>query len=342
MTGEPTEEYTVGCEISVIIKALNEERNIARCIESALAATRDMCAEVILADSLSTDRTVEIASRYPIRIVQLVHAEDRSCGVGAQLGYQYARGAFIYILDGDMELCPGFLERALDILRRDASVAGVAGEVEEMHTDNLEFRNRQTRKGKSMGGGEVAKLNMGGAYRRSALEQVGYFTNRNLHSNEELELGLRLCAKGWRLLRIDVPGIKHYGHTENSVRLLLRRWHSRYAQGVGVLLRSALGKNYFPVVLRHCASSFITIAWWFSLLAIFVAWLAGELDFSVFVFVLLSPLPVMMARKRSVSLGAYTVLAWNILAAGLLVGFFRSTKEPLDAVESQELPVNYR
>jgi glycosyltransferase involved in cell wall biosynthesis len=68
--------------VSVIIKALNEERNIARAIESALAALNKVDGEIILADGGSSDRTVEIASRYPITIVQLTNASDRSCGSG--------------------------------------------------------------------------------------------------------------------------------------------------------------------------------------------------------------------------------------------------------------------
>ena len=44
--------------VSVIIKALNEEKHIARAIESALRAVSTVGGEVILADSASTDRTV--------------------------------------------------------------------------------------------------------------------------------------------------------------------------------------------------------------------------------------------------------------------------------------------
>lgn len=327
------------CEVSIIIKALNEEKNIARAIESALRATQGMRAEVMLADSLSTDRTVEIASRYPIRIVQLLHREDRSCGVGAQLGYQFARGNFVYILDGDMELCPGFLESALEVLRHHARVAGVAGRVEEMHTDNLEFRNRQNRKGKSMGDGEVAKLNMGGLYRRSALEQVGYFTNRNLHSNEELELGLRLRAKGWKLLRLDVPGIRHYGHTDNSLRLLLRRWRSGYVRGAGMLLRSAWGKDYLPGVLRHCASSFVTVGWWVALLLTLFLPIDWSTKLGMLGVLLVLPFLLMAVKKRNLSLGVFSVLTWNIFAAGMLAGLFSPMKSPEALIDARELVV---
>ena len=47
------------CRVSIIIKALNEEKLIAETIESALRAVSRVGGEVILADSCSTDRTVE-------------------------------------------------------------------------------------------------------------------------------------------------------------------------------------------------------------------------------------------------------------------------------------------
>lgn len=325
------------CDVSVIIKAYNEEAHIARAIESALHATHGMRGETILADSLSTDRTVEIARQYPIRIVQLVHGKERSCGVGAQLGYQFARGEFVYILDGDMELCAGFLEVALDVLHRDGRVAGVGGQVEEMHVDNLEFRNRQSRRGKSMGEGEVPKLNMGGLYRRRALDEVGYFTNRNLHSNEELELGLRLRAKGWRLLRLPVPGVRHYGHTDDSMGLLLRRWRSGYARGAGMLLRSAWGKDYLPGVLRHCASSLVSMIWWGALFVtalLPIDW-PTKLVSTAFLFAL--PFLLMALKKKSLALGVFSVLTWNVFAAGLLAGLFSPMKSPEEPVEAREI-----
>ena len=44
--------------VSIIIKALNEERYIATAIESALIALAGLDGEVILADSGSSDRTI--------------------------------------------------------------------------------------------------------------------------------------------------------------------------------------------------------------------------------------------------------------------------------------------
>ena len=63
-------------EVTVGIKALNEEKNICAAIESSLAAVAKVGGEVVLADSCSTDRTVELASKYPVRVVQFADPRE--------------------------------------------------------------------------------------------------------------------------------------------------------------------------------------------------------------------------------------------------------------------------
>jgi glycosyltransferase involved in cell wall biosynthesis len=50
---------------SIYILTYNEELDIAACIESA-----QLSDDVIVVDSISSDRTVEIAAHYPVQIVQ--------------------------------------------------------------------------------------------------------------------------------------------------------------------------------------------------------------------------------------------------------------------------------
>ena len=73
--------------ISIVIKCYNEQDRIASCIESAMAVTHGLDTEIIVADALSTDKTVDIARRYPVRIVQMGHPTDRGCAaISARLG----------------------------------------------------------------------------------------------------------------------------------------------------------------------------------------------------------------------------------------------------------------
>ena len=167
--------------VSIIIKALNEERHIAGVIESALAALDGVDGEVILADAASTDRSVEIARRYPVKIVQLNNVADRSCGAGAQLGFQYSNARYLWLIDADMRLHNGFLPAAIKFLEEHPDVAGVGGILFERETSSLEFEQRSKRVDPDSRPGDVTRLNGTGVYRRAAIESVGYVTDRNLH-----------------------------------------------------------------------------------------------------------------------------------------------------------------
>jgi glycosyltransferase involved in cell wall biosynthesis len=109
---EVTSDSTPGASsgVSGIITCLNEEANIAECIESL-----DWCAEILVVDSFSTDRTVEIAQRYPkVRLFQRTYY-----GGAAQKNWAIdkARNEWIMILDAD-ERCTPDLRREIEALLR--------------------------------------------------------------------------------------------------------------------------------------------------------------------------------------------------------------------------------
>ena len=94
-------EVAAAPRVSLLVKALNEEAKIAACLDAAVREAATVSGEVILVDSLSTDRTVEIARGFPVRIIQFANATDCGCGAAVQLAYQYARSDFVYVLDGN-------------------------------------------------------------------------------------------------------------------------------------------------------------------------------------------------------------------------------------------------
>lgn len=319
-------------KVSVIIKALNEEAHIAVAIESAMAALEGMDGEIILADSLSTDRTVEIAKAYPVRIASLDRAEDRSCGAGGQLGYQYSSGEYICLIDGDMRLYREFLAAAIQYLETNPNLAGVGGIIVEREETSLEYIKRAGGTDPDRRPGLVKRLDCGGVYRRSAIRSVGYLTDRNLHGGEEFDLGARLHAQGWSLARIDRPAIDHFGHEGSAYVLLVRRVLSRVALGAGEGLRAAIGKKHFPFVIRHQGRVFAlwlgVHAWWLCLAAtLFLADTALHLATALAVLVLL-PVTAMVVRCRSVSVGIYSVVAWNSHALCFLPGLLRRRVDP--------------
>ncbi len=317
------------------IKALNEADNIAASLESALAAIEALgpgwTGEVILADSGSTDGTIEIASRYPVTILQLARREDGCCGAGAQLAFQQAEGDYFYLLDGDMEIDREMLVRGVAALQADERLAGVGGNVIERNLTGQEFQVR-AQKAKAFEG-DTDRLDCGGLYRMSALREVGYLADRNLHSFEEFDLGARLLARGWKLARIDHPGVYHFGHKTDGYRLLWRRLKSGYAGGLGEIVRGALGRPHLSVVARRLGPlqmACVVIGWWGALLLSLLT-----RQWAILAALLLIPMAFFTWRRRSVRLGLYSYATCNVLAMGLVSGFFRSRTPP-------DRPLDYR
>jgi GT2 family glycosyltransferase len=329
-------------KISIIIKTLNEEGNVSRAIESSLQAAASLGGEVIVADSGSTDRTVELAMRYPILVVQLSDPKQRCCGIAPQLGFQHSKGKYIYILDGDMELDTNFLKEAIAVLQSDPSIGGVGGIVREMRFDNLEFENRARHflRRQVKHGSDVDCLTGGGLYRRAAIEDVSYISDRNLHGFEEYDLGARLRVKGWRLVRLESHAVDHYSYQLGTYRLLWYRLRAGRLLALGEILRAAIAGKYLKnavVELRPIRFAIGILLYWpmVGVLALgvpSVGWVIALLACAVTL-----PVLAMTARSSSLATGAYSVAVWHLTAANLVLGLARSRKRPNELIDSQIL-----
>lgn len=94
-------------KISVIIPTLNEEKHIGRTLSSLKKQLLDGD-EIIVVDSYSKDRTVEIAKRFGARVLF-----KPRCGIGPAKTYgaSHAKNEIIAMLDADGSPAPDWLER---------------------------------------------------------------------------------------------------------------------------------------------------------------------------------------------------------------------------------------
>jgi len=97
-------------DIAVVILTYNEEPNIAHALESVQGWSR----QIFLLDSYSTDRTLEIASRYPCTIVQN-RFEDYSKQRNFALEHLPISTEWVFFLDAD-ELIPRELKEEISAL----------------------------------------------------------------------------------------------------------------------------------------------------------------------------------------------------------------------------------
>lgn len=312
--------------ISVSIKTLNEAECIEKTIDSIRQQIADYPHKIIVADSLSTDNTQQLASARGVTVVSLTEPGDRCCGVGHQLGYLYSEGEYLLLMDGDMELEKGFIDSAIAFLVDHPEYAGVAGTVEMDDATNYEFKSRKQRLHEIYPLGDCDHLAGGGLYRRSAIEKIGYLTNRNLHAYEEAELGMRLLDAGYKLHRLDTPYFSHTSHTMPTFKLLKYRWRSGYHQAPGELLRSAWGKPYFGYALKMVKNEVIfTLYMLILLIALltFDAEIIGMTLLPLLAFIILKTI-----KNRSLIGGLQSVINLTVLSVGLIKGLSRPMRDP--------------
>jgi glycosyltransferase involved in cell wall biosynthesis len=80
--------------ISAILITLNEEKNLAKCLESLI-----FCKEIIIVDGGSSDQTVEIAKSYAAKV--FVEAEWRGFGIQKSIALSKAQNEWVFSIDAD-------------------------------------------------------------------------------------------------------------------------------------------------------------------------------------------------------------------------------------------------
>jgi GT2 family glycosyltransferase len=208
-------------KVSVVICAFNAERTMEACCES-LTKLRYAPLEIIVVDDGSTDRTAEIAARYPFR---LIRQENKGLSVARNVGIEAATGEIVAYTDSDCVADPDWLTYLVGaMLRHDwvacggpnlsppepslvpACVAVAPGGPTHVlvHDDVAEH---------------IPGCNM--AFRKSALLAVGMFDPQYTSAGDDVDLCWRLQNQGWQIG--FAPGAMVWHFRRNTVKAYLRQ-----------------------------------------------------------------------------------------------------------------------
>ncbi len=270
--------------VSILVPCFNEEAHIATTI-AALSAQAYPDFEIIAIDDGSSDRTPElldalVADHPRLRVVHLEHNQGKANAL--RMGTLAATSDLLVCVDSDATLDRHAVRWMVGHLIDGPRVGAVTG--------NPRIRNRTTLLGR-MQIGEFSAIiglikraqrtygrlfTLSGvicAFRRTALHDVGYWSDRMV--TEDIDISWRLQMAGWDI-RYE-PNALCWILMPETLRGL---WSQRLrwaCGGVEVLLshgRSVLGwkkRRMWGVLLEYLLS----LAWAYVMLTIITLWLVG-------------------------------------------------------------------
>jgi glycosyltransferase involved in cell wall biosynthesis len=329
-------------DLAVVLISRNQEWNIARLIESVLNGTSCVPSrEIALVDSASTDRTTDIARGYPINILRLRPEQHLTPAAGRYVGYKHTTGDLVLFLDGDMELYPGWLEKALRFIRSSPDVAVVTGQIIDLPKTAGPDDKPPLAKTDIDAASEVRQGGGAAMHRRSVLEEVGPF-NPYLYSEEEPELGVRIRHAGYRVLRLHYPIAYHYSDPSGALSTLVGRWRRNLFLGGGQAIRYHLGSEVFwPYFKERGYGCLPILGLMAGLISFLGSFKSGQwVWFSLWLLMLAGVIVGYIYRKRSLYWAVYGLLERTFFADGTVRGFVLKPLNPdsypgrLDVIKS--------
>ena len=188
--------------VGAVVIGRNEGERLKRCLRSILMQIET----AVYVDSGSTDGSVEFARSLGVTVVDLDMSRPFSAGRARNAGFTALTEtrpdvAFVQFIDGDCELCDGWVDRATAFLTERPEYAMVAGRVKERNPENSIY-NELCDMEWNLPVGE--SLSSGGIFmaRAEAFKAVGGF-NAGMIAGEEPEYCYRLRRAGWRIYNLD-------------------------------------------------------------------------------------------------------------------------------------------
>jgi GT2 family glycosyltransferase len=215
-----------------VVVGRNEGERLRRCLVSVLREG----VPCVYVDSCSGDGSADWARTTGVTVIELDRSAPLSAARARNAGFErllrdHPGLEYVQFVDGDSELCAGWLERGTGSLAAESQVGIVCGHVREQDPEasiynlmcDLEWQ-RQPGLISACGGIFLARVTAFGAVR-------GF--RSDVMAAEDDELCLRLRRAGWKILAVDANMVRH-----DAAIMRFRQWWTRarragmaYAQG---------------------------------------------------------------------------------------------------------------
>ncbi len=229
---------TLNHKVSIIVPAYNEEKIIAKSLESLVNQTYQNL-EIIVVDDGSTDRTSEIAKYFEKhsngKKVKVLKKSNGGKASAINHGIRHSTGELIMVVDADSKL----EKNAVKLMERyfiDPNVAAVAGSVYVSNQTNLltKLQALEYIEGLNMVRNGQALLKLVniipgpiGMFRKDALYEVGLYDNDTFA--EDCDVTLKLITRGYKI-DFESDAVAYTEAPEHLLDLIKQRY--RWTRGI--------------------------------------------------------------------------------------------------------------
>lgn len=220
--------------VTVVVPVLNGEATVGDCLTSLTRMDfPPQEREILVVFQPSTDRTLEIVQRHPVRIVV---EERRGVSYARNKGIAESRGKFIAFLDADCSASVGWLRELVKGLSEGSAAAGEAVSfpprtpVERYVAIRKPLWRESTRHGRS----HPWFLFGTAAVRRDVFDRVGVFDTTFPPGAEDIDFCWRFFDAGLEV--VECPKAIAF-HRHRVTRRALWKQHVGYARGQAALSR---------------------------------------------------------------------------------------------------------
>jgi len=220
-------------KVSIIIPAFNEEKSMARTIESITASDypKDKF-QIIVVDDGSKDKTLEIARRYKSKLVEVYTKENGGKGTALNFALRKCKGDIIFTMDADTFVAPHSVKEMTRYFKN-PNVMSVSPSMLIYEPRGALQRIQQAeylfglfiRKAFCLVNAIHVTPGAFSAYRKTFFDKYGGYDEGNI--TEDLEMSLRIQYKGYPIEYS--PESPAYTIAPNKFKPLMiqrRRWYT--------------------------------------------------------------------------------------------------------------------
>lgn len=226
--------------ISIIIAVLNEEKHIAKCLDSLIKQNYQGKFEIIIADGGSRDNTVSIINEYKEKYENIVLLNNPKINqaAGRNLCINESQYSLIAYLDGHSYADKNWLKTLYDSYdsKKTKNLAGISSVYKNAINNNFTKSTEVVLKSVLAGANKnhflnsesLSETNNGYAflYNKEILFKIGLY-DENLITAEDIELNQRLISNGYELY--VQPNAVTYYHRKNNLKDFIKQ---QYRYGI--------------------------------------------------------------------------------------------------------------